>query len=76
MEGKIEKIAQTMEDYKSHIKDLMALLQPSTPPEVIMQREQEVTGHKESIVHSIQEITELYDRSAQLWTNLHEDEKL
>jgi hypothetical protein len=35
---KIEKIAQTMENYKSHITELMELLQPSTPPEVRSQR--------------------------------------
>jgi hypothetical protein len=65
-----------MENYRSHITELMELLAPSTPPKVRTQREQEVTSHKESIVQSIQEITELYNKSAQLWTNLQEDEKL
>jgi hypothetical protein len=49
-EGKIEKIPQTMENYKSHITKLMTLLQPSTPPEVRSQRVQEVTDYKENIV--------------------------
>ena len=30
----------------------------------------------ESIVYKFKEIVELYDRSAQLWTRLQEDEKL
>jgi plasmid maintenance system antidote protein VapI len=65
-----------MENYRSHITELMALLQPSTPPEVRSQRVQEVTYHKENIAQSFQEIIELYDRSAQLWMSLQEDDKL
>jgi plasmid maintenance system antidote protein VapI len=30
----------------------------------------------ENMVQSIKEVTELYDRSVQLWTSLQEDEKL
>jgi hypothetical protein len=41
-EENIGRITQAMENYKSHITDLMALLKPSTPPEVRSQREQEV----------------------------------
>jgi plasmid maintenance system antidote protein VapI len=65
-----------MENYKSHITELMALLKPRTPLEVRSQREQEVTGHKENIAHRFKEIVELYDKSTQLWTNLQEDKKL
>jgi hypothetical protein len=35
-----------------------------------------VTNHKETIVQMIREITELYDRNAQLWMILQEDEKI
>jgi predicted nucleic acid-binding Zn-ribbon protein len=34
IEEKIEKIAQAMETYRSHITELTELLPPSTPPEV------------------------------------------
>jgi hypothetical protein len=30
----------------------------------------------ENMAQSIKEVTELYDKSAQLWTSLQEDEKL
>jgi hypothetical protein len=75
-EDKIEKITQAMETYRIQITELTELLVPSTPPEVRIQREQEATGHTESIALIIQEITELYNKSAQLWTNLQEDGKL
>jgi hypothetical protein len=65
-----------MEAYKSRILELMDLLEPNTPLEVQTQREQEVTGHAESIAQSIQDITNLYNKSAQLWTKLQEDDKL
>jgi hypothetical protein len=70
IEEKIEKILQDMEAYKSHITELTEILAPSTPLEVITQREQEVTSHSESIARSIQEITKLYKRTAQLWTDM------
>jgi plasmid maintenance system antidote protein VapI len=38
--------------------------------------EQEVTIHREIIAQSIQELTDLYEKSAQLWINLHKDGKL
>jgi plasmid maintenance system antidote protein VapI len=76
IEENIGKIAQAIEKFRSHITELMELLQPFTPLEVISQREYDVTGNKESIAQSIQEITKLYDRSAQFWMNLQENEKL
>jgi hypothetical protein len=54
IEGKIEKIAQAMETYRSHITELTELLPPSTPPEVRTQREQEATYHTKRIVLVIQ----------------------
>ena len=65
-----------MENYKSHITNLMTLLNPSTPREIRSQREKEVAGHMENMAQSIKDITELYDNSAQLWKSLQEDEKL
>jgi hypothetical protein len=35
-----------------------------------------VAGHIENMAQSIKEVTKLYKKSAQLWTSLHEDEKL
>jgi hypothetical protein len=66
----IENITHIRDNYRSHIIELMALLQPSTPPEVRSQRMQEVTDHKENIAQSFQEIIELYNKSAQLWKSL------
>jgi hypothetical protein len=39
LKEKIGNMAQAMEDYKSHITELMELLNPSTPPEVRSQRD-------------------------------------
>jgi hypothetical protein len=39
------------------------------------QREHEFAGHMDNMVQNIKEIVELYDKSAQLWTSLQEDEK-
>jgi 6-pyruvoyl-tetrahydropterin synthase len=74
-EEKIGNIVQAMENYKSYIIDLLALLNPSTPPEVHLQREKEVSRHMENIAQSIKDVAELYE-NLQLWTNLQEDEKL
>jgi hypothetical protein len=62
-EEKIGKIVQAMEDYKSHITDLMTLLNPSTPPKVNSQREEEVAGNMENMAQSIKDIAKLYDKS-------------
>jgi len=75
-EGKIEKITQAMEAYKVHIGDLMDLLTPTITPDVRTHREQEATSHLESISLSIQEIIEVYNKSARLWIDLQEDGKL
>jgi len=63
-EGKIEKTTQTMEDYRSHITDFMNLLVPTTPPKVRTKREQEAIGHAKNIALIIQEMRELYKKSA------------
>jgi hypothetical protein len=44
-EENIGIISHEMENYKSHITDLITLLKPSTPPEVRSQREKEVVGN-------------------------------
>jgi hypothetical protein len=74
-EEKIEKIVQTMENYRSHITELMELLQPSTPPEVRSQREQEVTVIRRVLCRAFRK-SQSYMIKAQLWMNLQEDEKL
>jgi hypothetical protein len=75
-EEKIGKIAQAMENYKSHITGLDGTIEPKHTPEVSSQREKEVAGNMENMAQSIKDIAELYDKSAQLWTSLQEDEKL
>jgi hypothetical protein len=59
-----------MERYMSHIIDLMELLNPSTPLGVRSQRGKEVVEHMENMVQNIEEVSELYDKTAQLWTSL------
>ena len=76
IQRKIGKIMQVMENYKIHITDLMAQLSLRTSQEVSSQREKEVPRHMESMVQSIKDIVELYDKSTQLWTSLQEDENL
>jgi hypothetical protein len=73
---KLCRIEQTIQEYKEKIKELEECVTPTTPPEVRAQWEQEVTTAVEGIDQSIQTVTMLLEKSAQLWTHLLEDGSL
>jgi hypothetical protein len=65
-----------MEKYQQEITELTEKLTPTTPPEVRDQREQEATAHIDSIAQEAKAVEELYDKTAQMWTNMEEDKKI
>jgi hypothetical protein len=73
---KLCKIEQTIQEYKEKIKELEERVTSTTPLEVRVQQEQEATTATEDIGQSIQIVTELLNKSAQLWTHLLEDGSL
>jgi uncharacterized protein (UPF0371 family) len=73
---KMRKIVQTLQQYKEQIKELEERAVPMTPPEVRAQREQDVTTSAENIMQNIHRMTELLEKSAQLWTQILEDGSL
>jgi hypothetical protein len=72
----MRKIVQDLAQYKEHIKELEECAVPTTPPEVRAQREKDVKTYVENIMQSIHRMTELLEKSAQLWTHLLEDGSL
>jgi hypothetical protein len=46
---------------------------PTTPLEIRAQREKDEISSAESIMHNIHRLTELLEKSTQLWTQLLED---
>jgi hypothetical protein len=76
VEEQIQIIAQTLEDYKKEIEDLKEKLTPTTPPEVTAEREQQATLQVEIMENEAQKVTQLFDRTAQLWTTLEEDDRV
>jgi hypothetical protein len=75
-EEKMRKIAQMLQQYKDQIKELEEHAVPTTPPDVRTQREQDTTTSAENITQNIQRMTEMLEKSAQLWTQLLEDRSL
>jgi hypothetical protein len=73
---KMQKIAQMMQHYKDHIKELEECTVPTTPPKIRVQRERDTIASIESIMQNIQRLKELLEKSAQLWTQLLEDGSL
>jgi hypothetical protein len=61
-----------MQHYKDHIKELEEHIVPTNPPEIIPEREQDVISSAESIALNIHRLTQLLEKSAQLWTQLLE----
>jgi hypothetical protein len=57
MQEKIQKIAQTLQHYKDHIKELEERTVPTTPPEIRAQREQDVTTFAENIAQNVHRMT-------------------
>jgi hypothetical protein len=72
----MQNIVQTLQHYKDQIKELEERTVPTTPPEIRAQREQDATTSVENITHNIHRMTELLEKSAQLWTQLLEDRSL
>jgi hypothetical protein len=49
---------------------------PTTTPEVRYEREKQATEQTDHVALEVKEIKKLYDRTAQLWKNLEEDERI
>jgi exonuclease VII large subunit len=76
VEEHIQIITQTLEDYKKEIEELKEKLTPTTPPEVTAEREQQEALQIEMMEREAKKVTKLFDRTAQLWTMLEEDDKV
>jgi hypothetical protein len=70
------KSLQMLEDYKKEIEELKEKLTPTTPPEVTAEREQQEALQVEMMEREAKKVTKLFDRTAQLWTTLEEDDKV
>jgi hypothetical protein len=57
-----------LEQYKDQIKELEERGIPTTPPEVRVQREKDAIESAENIAEMIHKMTELLEKSGQLWT--------
>jgi DNA repair exonuclease SbcCD ATPase subunit len=75
-EEHIQIIVQMLEDYKKEIEDLKENLTPTTPPEVTAEREQHASLQVEMMEKEAKKVTQLFDRTAQLWTTLEEDDRV
>jgi hypothetical protein len=73
VEEHIHIIASMLEYYKKYIKELKENLTPSTPPEVTAEREQQEALQVEMMERESKKVTEIFDRTAQLWMMLEED---
>jgi hypothetical protein len=76
VEEHIQIIAQMLEDYKKEIEELKEKLTPTTPPEVIAEREQQAALQVEMMEKEAKKVTKLFDRTMQLWTMLEEDDRV
>jgi hypothetical protein len=59
-----------MERYKHEITELIKKLTPITPPEARYQRQHEANAHIDNIVQEAKAVEELYEKTAQMWTNM------
>jgi hypothetical protein len=57
VEEQIQIITHTLEDYKKDIEELKENLRPSTPPEVIVEREQQASLQVEMIEKEDKKVT-------------------
>jgi hypothetical protein len=74
IEEKINLIAKTIDQYIHDIVELKERINLMTPPEVREQRKQEVAIQITEIEKQESVAEEMFDRVAQLWTMLEEDE--
>jgi hypothetical protein len=67
---------QMLEDYKKEIEELKEKLTPTTPLEFVDEREQQASLQVEMMQKEVEKVTQLFDRTSQLWTMLEEDDKV
>jgi hypothetical protein len=75
-EENIQIIAQMLEDYNKEIEELKEKLTPTTPPEVMAEREQREALQVEMMEKESEKVTQLFDRTTQLWKLLEEDDRV
>jgi archaellum component FlaC len=76
VEEKIQIIAQMLEEYKKEIKDLKEKLTPTTRPKFMDEREQQVDLQVEMMEKQAEKVTQLFNRTMQLWTILEENDRV
>ena len=65
-----------LKDYKKDIEELKEKLNPTTPPEVMAEREQWASLQVEMMEKEVEKVTQLFDETAQLWIMLEEDDRV
>jgi hypothetical protein len=73
---KIDQIVQTIDQYQQEIEHLWEKLTPTTPPEVKEKRKQEETTQIKEIERQVHAATDLFEKEAQLWMKLEEDQQV
>ena len=73
---KIDRIAQEIDQYQKEIENIQEHLTPTTPPVVKEQRKKEATMQLQDIEQQVSTTTDLFDKEAQLWTSLEEDQQV
>jgi hypothetical protein len=71
--GKIDHIAQAIDQYQKEIENLHEQFTPTTPPAVKEQRKHEATTQLQEMEQQVSTAVELLDKATQLWTRLEED---
>jgi hypothetical protein len=67
---------QTIDQYQQEIEHLQENLTPTTPPEVKEKRKQEATTQIKEIEQQVHAMTDLFEKEAQLWMKLEEDQQV
>jgi hypothetical protein len=62
-----------LKGYKKEIEELREKLTPTTPSEVTTEREQQESLQVEMVDREAKKVTELFERTTQLWKMLEED---
>jgi hypothetical protein len=73
---KIDQIVQTIDQYRLEIENFREQLIPTISPEVKEQRKQEATGQMDEMERQVNAVVELFDRAAQPWKKLEEDQQV
>jgi hypothetical protein len=67
---------QEINQYQQEIENLHEQLTPTTPPEVREQRKHEATKQIHEIERQVNVVVDLFNKEAQLWTKLEEDQQV